>query len=53
MWRGISLASDKLAKGVRRKIYNGADTLFWKDIWLGNEPLQQKALVDFSLVESY
>ena len=31
--------ADVIAKGTVKKIGNGASTIFWKDTWLGNSPL--------------
>ena len=30
IWRGVVLATYILKKGLRKRIYNGADTLFWR-----------------------
>ena len=35
------------------EVNNGWDTLFWREAWLGDSPLQNLALGMFSLVDSY
>lgn len=30
-----------LREGLQWEVHNGVRTLFWKDVWLGNEALQQ------------
>ena len=32
------------------KVNNGAQTRFWEDVWLGNQPLQLKFLSLFNVV---
>ena len=34
-WRGITTVAEILRKGARIRVYNGRDTLFWRDLWLG------------------
>ena len=53
LWKGVASAVDILLKGTRRRIYNGLDTLFWRDTWLGDTPLLNVALRTISLVDSY
>ena len=53
VWRGISLASDILNNRVRKNVYNGANTLFWRDSWLGDKPLLHMTTTDLSMAESY
>ena len=52
-WQGLVAATNILKKRLRQKVYNGASTLFWRDIWLGDLPLISIALHKGNLVDSY
>ena len=38
-WRGVTVATHLLKMGLTSRIFNGKDTLFWRDKWLGDLPL--------------
>ena len=42
-----------LLKGLKAKVYNGKETLFWRDKWPGDSSLLGSALTNISLSESY
>ena len=42
-----------LKKGIQTRVYNGKDTLFWRDRWVGNSPLLNTAISNPSLPDSY
>ena len=42
-----------IQKGMKSKVYNGKNTLFWRDIWLEDYTLFDLTLKDISLEESY
>ena len=42
-----------IQKGMKSKVYNGMNTLFWRDIWLEDFPLHDLTRKDISLEESY
>ena len=42
--RGMSSATSILSRGAKVSLYSGHDTLFWRDVWCGNEPLLNLAL---------
>ena len=44
---------DVIRKGIRSRILNGKNTLFWRDILVGNLPLIYLALKDLRLVDSF
>lgn len=43
-WRGILKAVPIIQQGVRKTVRNGRNTSFWKDNWLGDGPLQDRAM---------
>ena len=51
-WQSI-VGSNVLRKGMKARVSNGKDTLFWRDSWLGDIPLLDIALKDLTLEESY
>ena len=51
-WRGMALAQETIKKGLRESVYNGAEILFWRDIWLG-DTLIALAFKEINLVDSY
>ena len=53
LWKGVTEAAHILSTGLRRKVYNGEDTLFWRDTWLGEGPLINMALHPLPLDESF
>ena len=44
---------DVIRKGIRSRILNGKNTLFQRDIWVGDLPLIDLVLKDLRLVESF
>ena len=52
-WQGIVIGADVIRKGIRSRILNGKNTLFWRDIWVGHLPLIDLALKDLRLVDSF
>ena len=52
-WQGIVIGADVIIKGIRSRILNGKNTLFWRDIWVGDLPLIDLALKDLRLVNSF
>ena len=52
-WQGLVAAKSIIQKGMKSKVYNGKNTLFWRDIWLEDSLLLDLALKDISLEESY
>lgn len=40
---GVTLGSELLRKGIRWEVRNGERALIWKDVWLGNRPLEEVA----------
>ena len=52
-WQSIASAIEILCKGIKVNIYNGRETLFWRDTWLGNTPLISVALREISMVGSF
>ena len=53
LWQGIVVAAHIISTGLRNKVYNGEDTLFWRDTWLCETPLLNLALQPLSSAESY
>ena len=47
------MSKNIIQKGMKSKVYNGKNTLFWRDIWLEDSPLLNFTLKDISLEESY
>ena len=45
-WQGIVIGADVIQKGKRSRILNGKNTLFWRDIWVGDLPLIDLAIKD-------
>ena len=35
-WRGVTVATHLLKAGLTTRIFNGKDTLFWHEKWLGS-----------------
>ena len=52
-WQGLVAMKSVIQKGMKSKVYNGKNTLFWRDIWLEDSPLLDLTLKDISLEESY
>ena len=52
-WRGMVVAKDILRQGAHKKVYSGAETFFWRDVWIGNTPLLDLATKEIPMVESY
>ena len=52
-WRGVTAATHLLKLGLTTRIFNGKDTMFWRDKWLADLPLLNHALKTPSLLESY
>ena len=52
-WRGIVSARDVLTKGVRGKITNGGNMMFWRDIWLMGMSLLEVATKEIPPVNFY
>ena len=52
-WQGIVVACPLINKGLKAKVYNEKETLFWRDKWLGDSPLLGFALTNISLPRSY
>ena len=46
-------AKDVLRQGARKKVYSGAETFFWRDVWIRNTPLLDLAIKEIPMVESY
>ena len=42
-----------IKKCMKSKVYNGKNTLFWRDIWLEDSPLLDLTLKDIGLEKSY
>lgn len=53
VWQGLEKACPVLSKGVRKRVGNGNDTLFWLDCWLMPFPLLNVALNDMSMIEQH
>ena len=53
VWQGIIAANTLLKEGLKARVYNGKDSLFWRDKWLGNTPLINTALTIPSFPKSY
>ena len=52
-WKGMVAAREIIKQGTREKVYNGAETFFWREVWLGDIPLKELALAEINLVDSY
>ena len=52
-WKGMVVAREIIKQGTRAKVYNGVETFFWREVWLGGVPLIELALVEINLVDSY
>ena len=51
--KGLVVAKSIIQQGLKSKVYNGKNTLFWRDIWLEDSPLLDSTLKDISLEQSY
>ena len=51
--QGNVVACPLINKGLKAKVYNRKETLFWGDKWLGDSPLLGFALTNISFPESY
>ena len=49
----MAVAARSLERGIKMRIYNGKDTLFWRDTWLNNVPLMDTKLRQIPMVDSY
>ena len=54
-WQGIAAACPLPLMSIflKAKVYNGKETLFWRNKWLRDSPLLGSALTNISLLESY
>ena len=52
-WQGIAATCPLINKGLKAKVYNGKETLFWRDKWLRDSPLLGSPLTNISLSEPY
>lgn len=44
VWKDILKVVPKLQQGMRKLVRNGVQTSFWKDTWLGSEPLHMQTI---------
>ena len=51
-WQGIVIGADVIKKGRRSTILNGKNTLFLRDIWVGDLPLKDLTLKDLGPADS-
>ena len=51
-WRGMAATQETIKKGLRVSVYNGAETLFWRDIWLGTRN-KISVIMDISVLRFY
>ena len=42
MWKGIISIKEKFAQNIKYQVRSGEKILFWKDIWIGEWPLEKK-----------
>jgi hypothetical protein len=49
-WQGVNNVKHKFKWGATFKVNNGANVLFWEDVWVGDTPLkvQYPKLYDYS-----
>ena len=52
-YQGSVVAKSIIKKGMKSKVYNGKNTLFYRDKWLENSLLLDSTLKDIILEESY
>lgn len=52
-WRGIASTADIIRKRARISIGSGRDTLLWRDIWVGDQPLITQAQRTVPFRDSY
>ena len=53
VWQGIIAANTLLKEGLKSRVNNGKDSLFWRDKWLGNTPIINTSLTIPSFPKSY
>ena len=52
-WQGLVTTKSIIKKCMKSKVYNGKNTLFWRDIWLEDSLLLDLTLKDISVADSY
>ena len=52
-WKGLVVAEEVLKRGIQRKVYNGNEVLFWRDLRIGKKALIEIELKEILLSESY
>ena len=53
VWRGIVSVAHIIQQGESMVIWNGKNTFFWRDKWLGNKPLMELAIKEIPMNLSY